>query len=131
MLLRTFVLRGDVQAKSLWAFLKANWPSMAQQGKPLAVTVSEYKTKRSLEQNARYFGYVLKEVEAKAWVNGRQFDAEVWHEHMKRKILGCVELPNGQLMGRSTAALSVAEFSEYMLKVEAYAATELGVELSA
>lgn len=128
MLMRLFVLRSDVQAKSLWAFLKANWRPMAEAEKPLAVTISEYKSKRSLEQNARYWGYLLKQIEEKAWVNGQQFSAEAWHEHFKRTLLGCVELPSGQLMGRSTASLSVEEFGDYMTKVEQYAVTELGVE---
>ena len=128
---RVFILRSDTQAQSLWSFLRANWRAMAEADKPLSVTIAEYETKRSVEQNARYWGHVLKQIEAKAWVDGKQYSAEIWHEHIKRKILGCVELPNGETMGQSTAGLGVGKFADFMTKVEAYAATELGVEFTA
>ena len=128
-MLRTFVLRGESQAKLLWAFLKANWEALAQAGKPLAVTISEYKSKRSLEQNKRYWA-LLNEIAEQAYVGGQQFSAEAWHEHFKRKFIGCEDLPGGGQIGISTTALSVAEFGDFMTKVEQLATVELGVEFS-
>ena len=60
-------------------------------------------------------------------VNGKQFSAETWHEMFQRMFIGEDELPNGELIGKSSTKLTTAEFSEFCTKVEAYAATELGV----
>jgi hypothetical protein len=127
-MLRVFVLRGEPQAQSLWAFLKQNWKSLADQGKPLSVTVTEHKSKRSGEQNRRYWS-VMNEIADQAYIGGQKFSADAWHEYAKRKFIGCEDLPGGGQIGISTTALSVAEFCDYMTKVEAYAATELGVEI--
>lgn len=42
-------------------------------------------------------------------------------------FLGVIELPNGRLMANHTHKLNTKECAEFMQKVEAYAATELGV----
>ena len=80
MLFRTFILREEVNASALWSFLKANWRDTAKDGKPLAVTVQEYKAKRSGDQN-RYYWQRLNEIAEQAWIGGRQFSADAWHEH--------------------------------------------------
>lgn len=83
---------------------------------------------RTLEQNARYWGRgILAQIAEKAVIGGRRFSAEAWHEQFKRQFIGIDELPNGQVIGRSSTKLSVKEFSEFVDKVEAFAATELGV----
>ena len=83
---------------------------------------------RTLEQNSRYWGRgVLSQIAEKATVVGRRYSAEVWHEQFKRQFIGIEELPNGQIVGKSSAKLSIKEFSEFVDKVEAFAATELGV----
>lgn len=79
------------------------------------------KSKRSIEQNKRYWA-LLREVSAIAWVDGRQFKDEVWHEHFKREFIGCVDLPGGQSMGISTTTLSIQEMGDYMTKIESWAA---------
>ena len=128
MLLHTFILREEVNANALWSFLKANWRDTAKAGKPLAVTVQEYKAKRSGDQN-RYYWQRLNEIAEQAWVGGKQFSADSWHEFFKRQMIGSEELPHGGTVGISTTSLSVAEFAEYVGKVETYAASELGIEL--
>lgn len=86
------------------------------------------RRKRTQPQNRRYWGQgVLAQVAAQAVVNGKQFSAETWHEMFKRMFIGVDELPNGELIGKSSTQLTTAEFSEFCAKVEAYAATELGV----
>lgn len=86
------------------------------------------RRKRTKAQNKRYWGQgVLAQVAAQAVVNGKQYDAEVWHEMFKRLFIGVVELPNGEVIGKSSTDLTTAEFSEFCTRVEAYAATELGV----
>lgn len=84
--------------------------------------------KRTKPQNRRYWGKgVLAQIAEQATVNGRLFAAETWHEQFKRQFIGVIELPNGQVIGESSAKLNTAEFSEFCEQVEAYAATDLNV----
>ncbi|WP_272970662.1 recombination protein NinB [Comamonas terrigena] len=86
------------------------------------------RRRRTKAQNRRYWGNgVLAQIAQQAVVNGRQFDAETWHELLKRKFIGVVELPDGSVVGASSKRLSTAEFAEFCTQVEAYAASELGV----
>jgi len=124
--MRQFVLREKSQCRALYAYLRHNWPAMAAQGKPLAVTVAEYKDKRHAQQNRLYWA-LLKQVSEQAMVDGRRYSDEVWHEQFKRVLIGLVDLPGGAKAGESTTKLNVSEFAEYVTKVTAYAATELGV----
>lgn len=127
-MLRVFVLRDDNRAQMLWAFLKANWKQLAEAGKPLAVTVTEYKSLRSIEQNKRYWA-IIRQISEQAYLNGTCYSSDAWHEHFKRMFIGSVDLPDGGTYGQSSTSLSVPEFADYMTKVEAYAASELGVEI--
>lgn len=129
MLSRLFILRGPTECKQLHAFLKANWPACAQAGKPISVQVAEHKAKRSTEQNKLLWS-VLHDIAANAWVAGRQFSADAWHEQFKREFIGCEELPNGYHVGISTTALSVEEFSNYIEQIREYASNSLGIELA-
>ena len=123
-----YVLRNDKSAGALWQMLKLNWRSMADAGRPLVVEVKEHKSKRSVDQNRRYWA-ILRHIAKNAWVNGRQFSDKAWHEHFKREFIGLEELPDGSWFGISTTQLCVADFTEYMNKVELYAVEELGIEL--
>lgn len=125
--MRTFVLRDDRNAKALWAFLRQNWRALAGDGKPLAVTVQPHKAKRSVDQNKRYWS-ILNHIAEMAYLDGKQFTADAWHEYFKRLFIGAEDLPGGGTVGISTTILSVAEFTEYMTKVEIYAVEELGLE---
>lgn len=113
-----------------WAAIKAQaFPFLAQVlqgGHRWVLTIS--KRKRTKPQNARYWGKgVLAQIAAQAVVNGRLYSAETWHEQFKRDFIGFDELPNGQIVGKSSKDLSTTEFSEFCTAVEAFAATELGV----
>lgn len=127
-MLRTFILRDDMNAAALWAFLKNNWKPMATDGKPLAVTVTPHKAKRSSDQNKRYWA-ILNEIAENAWINGQQFSAESWAEFFKGKFIGFEETPDGRRIGISTTTLDVSEFNEYTTRIEVYAAAELGIEI--
>jgi hypothetical protein len=127
-MLRTFVLREETHAQALWTFLKKNWNAMAREGKPLAVTVNEHKAKRSAEQNKLYWDR-LRAISEQAWIDGKRFSAEAWHEHYKRKLIGYEELPGGGSVGISTTTLSVAEFSDHIERVTEHAVTHLGIIL--
>jgi hypothetical protein len=124
---RTFVMRDETAAKRLWAFLRANWNAMACAGKPLAVTVSEHKAKRSGEQNRLYWA-LLAEIAASAWVDGRRFSRDAWHAHFAGEFIGFEETPGGHRVPISTTTLSVAEFSIYIERVQQYASEHLGID---
>ena len=86
------------------------------------------RRKRTPPQNRRYWGKgVLAQVAEQAVVGGRLFSAKAWHEQFKRQFIGVIELPNGEVVGMSSTELDTKEFSEFCDKVEAFAATELGV----
>jgi len=106
----------------LYPFLK----TALQNGKRYVLTVK--LRKRTSKQNRRYWGNgVLAQIAQQATVNGKLFDAETWHELFKRMFIGVTELPDGSVIGKSSAGLTTAEFCEFCDKVEAYAATALGV----
>ena len=113
-----------------WTVIKGQlYPFLAQVlqgGKRWVLTVS--LRKRTKAQNRRYWGNgVLKQIADQATVNGRLYSAETWHEQFKRQFIGVVELPNGEVIGKSSTDLTTAEFCEFCDQVEAYAATHLGV----
>ena len=111
-----------LMTEKLYPFLK-RW---LQDGKRLVLTCG--LRKRTKPQNKRYWGRgVLAQIAEQATVGGRLFAAKTWHEQFKRQFIGVIELPNGDVVGESSAGLDTAQFSEFCTKVEAYAATELGV----
>lgn len=105
------------------------WPQIKAQltaGNRIDLTVKQEK--RSGAQNRRYWGNgVLKQIAEQAVVNGKMYPAEVWHEQFKRQFIGIIELPSGEVVGKSSTDLTKGEFCEFCEKVEAWAATELGV----
>jgi hypothetical protein len=113
-----------------WAAIKDQlFPFLAavlQGGHRWVLTVG--KRKRTAPQNKRYWGKgVLAQIAAQAAPNGRLYSAETWHEQFKRMFIGVVELPSGEVIGKSSTDLSTTEFSDFCSQVEAYAAGELGV----
>ena len=135
---KTFVLRHSDQWNLLAAFVKANAAAMVEQGTPLAVRVYEYAHKASDEQRALIW-VVMGQVANQAWVGGRQFDAETWHEHAKRLLLPeetargkkkwCV-LPTGErALAIGTEDLDRKEKTAYIDAMLAWAAAELGIDI--
>ena len=113
------------------------WAAIQAQAFPFLKTVMQAggrwvltikRMTRTKAQNRRYWGNgVLAQIAEQAVVNGRQYDAEVWHELMKKKFIGLVELPDGSVIGQSSRDLSTTQFSEFCAQVEAYACSELNV----
>jgi len=113
-----------------WAAIKGQlYPFLAQVlqgGGRWVLTVA--RRKRTQKQNRRYWGNgVLKQIAEQAAVNGKLYSPETWHEQFKRQFIGIEELPNGDVIGKSSTKLTTAEFCEFCDQVEAYAASELGV----
>ncbi len=113
-----------------WAAIKGQlFPflqSVLQGGAGWVLSVA--RKKRTKAQNRRYWGGgVLKQIAEQAVINGKTYPAEVWHEQFKRQFIGVIELPNGEVIGKSSTGLSTKEFCDFSDQVEAFAATELGV----
>jgi hypothetical protein len=125
-LYREFTLRNGGVWQALVALVKANAPSFAEKGEPLRVIITSEEKKRNAEQNKFLWGVVYRDIAEQAWVEGRQFDKDTWHEYFARKFGVCedVTLPDGEVIVRrkSTAQMSVGEFSQYMTQVQAHAA---------
>lgn len=114
--------QAHVVLSNLWPQIKAQLTD----GKRLELVVK--REKRSSPQNRRYWGRgVLAQIAEQAAVNGKLYPAEVWHEQFKRQFIGVIELPNGDVVGKSSTELDKGEFSDFCTQVEAFAATELGV----
>lgn len=122
---RPIVLWAESDAQSLWNRLKG-WRDAAKAGEPFTVEVKTHKDQRSLEAN-RYYWQVLNQISEKATPH---FTAEAYHEFFKRKFIGCIDLPMGQVIGMSTTKLNSTEFALYVTQVEAFAVMELGVEFT-
>ncbi|MDN8081184.1 recombination protein NinB [Burkholderia multivorans] len=131
-LYREFTLKNGNVWSMLVAFVRANAPAFASKGEPLRVIVTAEERQRNAQQNRFYWGAVLKQIAEQAWVEGRRFDKDAWHEYFARKYGVCDELvlPDGEIITRrkSTTQMSVGEFSTYLNQIQAYAAGELGVE---
>lgn len=67
----------------------------------LEVVIRERKDRRTLDQNAAMWAGPLKDLADQAWVNGRQFSPEVWHEHAKREFLPEDDDPDLALLVRN------------------------------
>lgn len=127
--MKTFVLRNPDAAHELIAFLKEHAGPNASAGHPLAVEVSEYRVRRSQKQNGRYWK-LIQAIAEQVVVNGRRFDADVWHEEMKNRHAPKEESPSGALIPISTARMNIEQFGQYMTAVEVDALSEFNVEFS-
>jgi hypothetical protein len=131
-LYREFTLRNTNVWSALVALVKANAGTFADKGQPLRVIVTSEEKKRNAEQNRFYWGVILRDITEQAWVDGRQFDKDTWHEYLARKFGVCedVTLPDGEVIVRrkSTADMTIGEFSTYITQVQAHAAGTLGVQ---
>ncbi|CAG4900509.1 recombination protein NinB [Paraburkholderia saeva] len=125
----TFILREPEHAKKMVQFVKENAGEQARIGRPLVVTVTEYKAKRSSEANARYWA-LLGEIAEQVQVNGKWFSRDVWHEWAKEQYAPKIEGPSG-LLTVSTSQMNTEQFNRYMTQIESHAARELGVEFEA
>ena len=127
--MKTFILRAPEHGHALVSYIKSLAGPMAASGKPLQVTVEEYGAKRSTSANARYWA-LLEDIAEQAFVDGKRFPREVWHEWFKDRYAPKQEGPSG-LMAMSTSQMSKDVFARYMTQIEVYAVQTLGVEFAA
>lgn len=102
------------------------------------VVIRDHEQDRKSEQNRLYWKR-LDEISAQAFIGGKRYDSRVLHEYAKRGFLPdachknvekwCI-LPSGEReLCMGTGDLTVHEFSDYLIKVEAFGAS-LGVKFS-
>ena len=134
---RIVKLAGKVQLEAVFAILR-NLPL----GADLEVVIRKAVKQRGLPQNA-YYWLRLGEIADQAWVDGRQFSKEVWHEHARQEVMPemvtlktgevvskWVEMPSGKPVVISTTQLERKCFADYTTAVEAMG-SDLGVQFSA
>lgn len=124
--MKTFYLRERRNLEALKAFLDANWEAMSKTKTPMQVECKPESKNRSQAQN-RYYWNLLKQIESDAWIEGRQYSDECWHEYVKGRFIGYTDIPGGKKKPLSTTNLSTKEFADYVTRVEAWAAQELGI----
>lgn len=81
---RVFRLVGEAQRAAAAALL-SNLP--VDSNDPLEVVFREPVKGRSLDQNALMWAGPLRDIEEQAWLGGRQFSADAWHEYFKEQYL--------------------------------------------
>lgn len=134
---RLFVIRDAAILANMVAAVSANWQAAVDAGAPLGINVAPYRKTRSSEQNALMWVW-LGQLADDAWVGGKQYSAETWHEHIKRELLPETNArgdhkwestpDGGRRCVMSTTRLTDAEMSDYMHALGAFAAS-VGVEL--
>lgn len=135
---RPFFLKSEEVRQTLLKVI-ANLP--LDDVKPLHIVIEEKAKQRGLDANG-YYWLRLGEIANQAWLSGRQFNSDCWHEYAKRMLMPeevtlkdgsvCskwVELPDGTLTVISTTQLERKCFSEYTTIVEVFGA-ELGCQYS-
>lgn len=123
---KAYLIKSLCEAKACWETISKLWRGAMESGVPLYVEIQTGKATRSNEQNRLYW-VMLRHIAETAWIEGKQYTSEVWHEYFKRRFIGIDDLPGGGTMASSSAKLSVEAFSRYMDDVQAIAAVELGV----
>ena len=145
---RIIKLVGKPQLDAAFALLR-NLPL----GADLEVVIRKAVKGRTLDQNAAMWAGPLRDISEQAWIEGRQFSIEVWHDHFKREYLPdefaisreelehAVKHPDtyrkwdigpggDRVLVGSTTELTKSGFTDYLRQVEAFGA-ELGVQFSA
>ena len=81
---RIIRLVGETQRETAIAMLN-NLPLDAEH--PLEIVAREEVKVRKQSANDAMWAGALKDIAEQAWLNKRQYSAEVWHEHFKREYL--------------------------------------------
>lgn len=105
-------------------------------GRRLVVEARLYEDDKTDKQRRYFHGVVLTTIAQQARPNGQAFPMAVWKEHARREFLGHKTVTTiNPLTGKksrrrqriSTEDLGVRRYSEYIDRVSAWAANDLGV----
>jgi len=133
------VVASREEAHSAAQLAYAHARAIIENGRPARIEAREHEDDRSLQQNRFYWGACLRDISEQAKIEGQRYTVDAWHELFRRQFLG-YEIEKVYVAGRkrpvinrrlkSTTKLKVRGFSKYLDEVQAFAATELGVEFS-
>lgn len=105
---------------------------------PLEVVIREPVKGRRPDANARMWAGPLRDIAEQAFVEGRQFSAEVWHNFFKKELLPeefdpalckegytkwCYDPAGDRVLVGSSTELTVKGFAEYLTAIEAFGAS--------
>lgn len=97
-------------------------------GREICITIERPKKKRSLSQNAYYWGVVIPLCRQLLEEYGNDVDEEETHsflkEHVGKLTSSVIDGKGRKAITKSSASLSTAEFEQYLLRVTAWAAQE-------
>lgn len=130
---REFALRGRADWQEVVAAVKAAAPTKARDGRPLRLILVDEGEDRLEEQVKFYWSAVIEPIAEQVWLDGRRFSEKAWHEQLKGMFLPPREMrmPDGtvQMVPPSIARgeIAVGAMAEFIMKVEAHAATTYGV----
>lgn len=132
---REFKVINESVLKIAVNFIESNWKPLFESGTPLFIIATTAEEKRRAQQNKYYWSCVIRSIAEQAWVGGRQYSSEAWHEQMARTYgqFKDVTLPDGDVVIKrlSTTEMSVKDFAKYTEQVTAYGAIELGIRFPA
>jgi len=133
-LYREFVLSSPEIARGMLQFIKANAAAYCERKTPLRVIVAEDDSDRLDEQIAYYFGVVIRAFSEQAWVGGKLFSKEAWHEELAARFLPQKEIirPSGEIVLRRQSIarghIGVKAMAAYTTQCQVYGATEFGID---
>lgn len=118
---RRFRIQGSAGLKMAFRSAYELCQQIMGEGAAYELVLRPMKSKRSIEQNKRYHA-LLRDLAAVAWIDGRQYSKDAWHEWAKREFIGWEDTPGGGQIGISTTTLTIEQFGDFMLKIEEWAA---------
>ncbi len=118
---KKFIIRDDLDRQRF-----VRWINLFQLGKPIQFTIEHYKKRRSLSQNALYHVWVAE------IANDTGNDVDDVHLALKERFLKPEEknILGEKYLIYTTRSLSTVEFTDFLARVEAFAASDLGIVLS-
>lgn len=117
----TYTIREEAQLIPAFKFAKR---LLTETKKPIVITIAKKKNKRSLNQNAYYWGVVLKVIGDELGYFPEEMHKTFAKKFLKRFIdIGdeCIAI------GGSTKRLKTNEFEEYLENIRIFASSELGI----
>lgn len=122
-------------SEMLWPHVK----SLLMAGHRLQLELRLAEDVKTDKQRRYLHGFILKTIADQALVNGERFPLKVWKEFLRDKFLGHkVVTTKNPMTGKkvrrrvrvSTEDLGVKGYAEYIDRVAAFAATDLGIEFA-
>lgn len=135
----TFVIRPEDRrqnwrvARACAAYLREQCEALTDEARPVEVVVRPYRRKRSLAMNRCFHGWCKIVSDFVDDHYGIRHPPLVWKEYFKQLFLGETQktMPDGTVVSytQPSSELNVEQFGELLTRIDAWAATELSLEL--